>query len=225
MKSSSYDSFAEPKPKRKLRPLKETITLYRLRDPATGLFLRSAYSYEPHFHTVGVSWKQKPGAIRAWNQYLKDRIISRDGGPMELEIVEFEVKETAKGVVNVRPSPMATISGMISLGNGSHVINNFMDAIVSKGYVATHIFECCGDEKMQPPTSGRYFSNYRPPEQSWNRSELQGHLMIASPSDKDTVYLKMELADYIVAEWNLAEIVQRYQSGDGVGPKLKRRAG
>ena len=218
--SPNFDDEETPKRKRRPRPLKEVEVIYRLRDPATGLFLHSAYSRDAHFAAIGAAWKTRGAAMRAWANYLKHRMELSDGGPLTLEIVDFEVKETLKGPVRVQEPPMAKAWGMIEAVCGNdHSIQGFMDALTSRGKVATHIFECLGRD-LVPPSSGDFFSQLRAATSSFGPDD---HMMIAAQTDKDAVYLKMELSDFIIKEWHIADIVRRYESGERYFRLVKRK--
>src|ERR1700761_3213279 len=81
---------SKPPAPRKMRKRKLNNTLFRLRDPETGLFWSSAAT-RPQFNRHGRKWGSEKAARRNWADYNLEMEKQRDGRP-ELELVQFRIE-------------------------------------------------------------------------------------------------------------------------------------
>jgi hypothetical protein len=217
---SPFDPFETERPKRRYKTHRApNTTIFKLRDPKTGLFLASfASHHEVRFNTVGLKWASRKAAIRRWGDYEFAKIRYKNNAP-QLELVRLKITVEEQETILTGFTDF-TLAGMYDcVGSAhreyglshiglTHTAITFVKQLAEEHptFRFTHIFEVHGDDLIV--LNGLDIRSAIHDISSWNSEGNM--LLIAVNGETDMLYVKMAFAEDVVAIWANEDIIQNY---------------
>jgi hypothetical protein len=199
------DDPVKPPVKRKMKP---RDSLFRLRDPMTGLFWCSSSAERPLFNNTGRSWTTRSSAMSNWGEYNYQRVKNIDGFPLVLELVTYKVVTTQVSASSLDSPDMERIGSFVRLnGYGrARVYDELVEWIkycTKKGYDFNYVIEIKGSNLEElVPSNIRCYMTCRSVS-TFGASNDPEYGYIAVGTETDMVYLRVALSEVIVALWDI----------------------
>jgi hypothetical protein len=217
-----------PKTRRKTKA--RSNVMFKLRDPVTGLFWGVSMASNPVFNMIGKQWGSEQAAVRNWAEYMYQRILLDDDCPRFLELISYKIQVTETGksaagcpdmtvaaLFAVAARPQHLVKKILTLKPGDRVeaprptpsysVVSFVKKIALDGFVFTHVIECMGDDMPIPPLKMKTQTIKLRNSYSGLGKPNKDSTLLAVTSETDLIYAKMALQDYIVAIWDVAELI------------------
>lgn len=191
--------------RRKFKPETQATKVtkqFRLRDPATGLFWGVSAAERPQFNTDGKKWSTAASALRNWADYDLQRGIKNDDAPKVLELVEYEVVTTRKGVANKTPPDMSKIVPIMTNRTTAARFGDFAKRLTLEGYKFQFLVECWGSGKELVLPDGFNGRTKARSNHSFTRREADMFLTLAVPTKADLAMIWLALGTNIEMVWD-----------------------
>lgn len=198
---------------------------FKLRDPATGLYWGVSSAERPRFNKQGKHWGNIKAVMRNWADYRYHRAIQKydpsklksyDDSvtgpyPENLELVEFEVVETMKTALKSVAPDMEAAGRLEAKHHRSYAAVKYVRTLAEQDKHPLYVVHCKGDD-IEPPENFHGHCEIHV-HQSWSsNTKIEDDLLLACFTEKDMIYVKMALHEFIESIWDLRSGERIYHS-------------
>ncbi len=210
--------------KRRMRNRVANTKMFKLRDPKTGLFW-SSQAIRADFNNQGRKWGSEKAAVRNWGEYVHAGHVSGDDRPA-LELVTFHVEVTEKKASKDKKPDMRGAAALEGLQTRNHGLVTFAKDVCHSGFDLKYLIECeAAPEAGMKLPDGVSGIKVKPERHrgGWS-ADLPDELVIAVNNAKDLIFLKMALSDFIIAIYDIDEMILLHDEKLKAEKTIRRRA-
>lgn len=197
----------DPRPARKGRPM--NTTMFRLRDPATGLFWVHSSAKNPEFGQNGKHWANIKSAMKNWSEYNLQGILKADTRP-SLELVKFKMEVTELGVQPETGPDMQIMAGLKLKFKRDDTLYMFARGMTDDKFPFKYIMYFELHEETVIPTHIKCKTRLVSMRNSWsmvgNFTPHPDILYVGVTSEVDLIYLKMAFSEQLAYHIDIAKM-------------------
>jgi hypothetical protein len=208
---------AKPRAYKTVRPVNKSM--FKLRDPKTGLFWGVSSSKTPMFNNIGKSWSTRKSAMRNWAEYNFEGMLASDNrAPLELAVFEVTtVEQNVIPVCDISMERVAKVEAVLGKNAGHYGMIEFLKNIARENkFNAAYVIDAEGNREFATPSPVPANIKFRDNLQrsSGLSTDQSTYLLLALESFTDLAFMRMAISENIVAIYDIDEIIARYDGGE-----------